>query len=104
MKNKEKLARPESARRWTRIDDYLLVMSRLRMPRERPRTQPETPRFALSTLPFLALLALLAVLAVAIAAAAWPGGERPRPRAAPESAEPGTAPAGWMDKAEREFR
>ena len=38
-----------------------------------PRTRPETPRFSLSTLPFLALLAGLAELAVAVVVGALVG-------------------------------
>ena len=71
---------------------------------KRPRTEPEAPRFLLSTLPFLVLMAALMVITVGIAAAAWPGGYS-APPAAPQLAErqQGTAPKGWFDEARKEF-
>jgi hypothetical protein len=103
---KPKLLAPPPAPRWTRIDDYVLALARLRSVRRRhparPRSQPEEPRLLLSTLPFLVLTVALGLLALAIIVAAWPGRERPHPRA--ETAEPGTAPPDWFDKAKREMR
>jgi hypothetical protein len=99
---KQGLAQP--AERWTRIDDYIGPLFRLARPRRymKPRTEPESPRMLLSTLPFLALFAALAVLAVAIMVTAWPG-SRPRPQTKPVQHEQGYAPKGWFQKAQREF-
>jgi hypothetical protein len=103
----QRLAPPKRAARWTRIDDYVVAMARLRAARrqgaELPRTQPETPRWSLSTLPFVMLMAVLAMLAVAIAVDAWPGRDRSqRPMA--EAQPTGIAPAGWFERAKREMR
>lgn len=94
---------------WTRPGQYLASLARRRTarrsrsPRE-ARTQPEAPRFALSTLPFAALMIGLAVLAVAIAIAAWPIGQpRPKAQVEPPARQLGTAPRGWFDKAKKEF-
>lgn len=61
------------------------------------------PRFALSTLPFLALFLGLAVLAIGIAVTAWPGSQPP-PRAQAAQPEQGFAPKGWFQEAEKEMR
>ena len=50
----------EEARPWTRIDEYVVSLARVRSARRRARRpsrgpQPEEPRFVLSTLPFLVL-------------------------------------------------
>ena len=105
--NKDGLAPPPAARAWTRIDDYLVHMRRRaaaarRRHRLAPRTEPETPRFVLSTLPFLALLTVLAVMTIAIMIAAWPGHERPV-KARPAVHELGTAEKGWLQEAERDM-
>jgi hypothetical protein len=71
--------------------------------RGRTRTQPESPRLLLSTLPFLALLALLAVLSVAIMILAFPGSQpQPLPRQ-PPAKEIGTADRGWFQEAQKQF-
>ena len=106
--NKDGLAPPPAARAWTRIDDYLVHMRRRdaaarRRRRLEPRTQPETPRFMLSTLPFLALLAVLGVMTIAMMIAAWPGEER-QVKARPAVHELGTAPKGWLQEARRDMR
>jgi hypothetical protein len=93
--------------RWTRADDYVAALARRRSARRgrevRRRTQPEAPRFSLSTLPFVALLAALAILAVAIAVAAFPGSQ-PQPRSAqPAERQQGVAPRGWFQEAQRDF-
>jgi hypothetical protein len=98
---------PVRDRNWTRIDDYFEALARRRTARRSrglpARTEPETPRFALSTLPFLALFAGLAVLAVGIAVSAWPGNQPPpRPHAARH--EQGIAPKGWFQEAQKEMR
>ena len=109
MPHEDDVAAPRSAHRWTTPDDYLASLARRRTARRaregKGRTQPETPRFSLSTLPFLALIVGLAVIAVAIFIAAWPGGSQPkRGTAAPVQNEIGTARKGWFQDAEREFR
>jgi hypothetical protein len=102
----ERLAEPGTERKWTRAEDYFAALARLRTARrtrtEKPRTEPESPRILLSTLPFLALIAGLAVLAVAIMIAAWPGA-RPQPKPRPAEHEQGVAPKGWLEDAERDF-
>ena len=95
------------AGKWTHPDDYLSAMARKRTFRRgreaNDRTQPESPKLFLSTLPFLALFALLAVLAVGIMVAAFPGSQ-PRPKAAePAQKVPGVAAKGWFQEAEKEF-
>lgn len=99
---------PPSEERWTRIEQYLGAMARRRTARRSrqpgPRTEPESPRLLLSTLPFAALILVLAIFVVAIAVAAWPPSQ---PRVAPPSAtqqEPGTARPGWFDDAKKEMR
>ena len=108
MMKDERLAPSHQGSVWTRAEDYLIALARRRSARHqrgpKPRTEPDEPRFMLSTLPFLLVLAALGVLAVAIMIIAWPGGEpRTKMRPAPPS-ELGTAPSGWFDKAKREFR
>lgn len=106
MKKKGDLAPPES-RRWTRADDYVAAMARRRTARRSrepgPRTQPESPRLLLSTLPFLALIGALAILAVAIMIVAWPGSQ-PKPTRKSAVHEQGVAPRGWLQEAEKDFR
>ena len=106
MKDKEDLAPPPPARGWTRVEDYVEALARRRTARRsraaKPRTQPEAPRFALSTLPFLVLIAALAVITVGIVLAAWPG-ERSQPKPRSTAQQLGTAEKGWFQEAEREF-
>jgi anti-sigma factor RsiW len=107
MKNKGELAQPE-ARRWTRADEYVSALVRRRTTRlkrevTQGRTQPETPRLLLSTVPFLALIAALAILGVAIMITAWPG-SRPQATHPPQQHEQGVAQKGWFQEAEKEFR
>ncbi len=105
MKNKGELAPPEP-RRWTRADDYLGAMARRRTARRKregaSRTQPESPRLLLSTIPFLALIAALAILAVAIMVIAWPGSQ-PQPKRQLAQREQGVAPKGWFQEASKDF-
>jgi hypothetical protein len=107
MRNKGELARPES-RRWVRADDYMGAMARRRTERRKrewhPRTQPESPRLLLSTIPFLALIAALAILGLAIMIIAWPGSQPRHPAAQPIPHEQGVAQKGWFQEAEKEFR
>ena len=107
MDEKRRLADPSAGRKWTRPDDYFEALARRRTARrsrrDKPRTEPETPRFALSTLPFVALLAALAILSVLIMLAAWPGSRpQPKPRQLAER-EQGVAPKGWLQEAEKQF-
>jgi hypothetical protein len=69
---------------------------------EKGRTQPESPRLLLSTLPFLALMTLLAVLVIAIAIIAFPGSQ---PQRKPQQAarEQGLAQRGWFQEAQKQF-
>lgn len=93
--------------KWTRPDDYIeaLAFRRTfrRRQRGRGRTEPESPRLLLSTVPFLALLALLGILAVAIMVTAFPG-TQPEAREPPTPAkQQGVAAKGWFEEAQREF-
>jgi hypothetical protein len=93
--------------KWTRPDDYVAAMARKRTARHKrePTARPThggSPRFWLSTLPYLALIAVLAVLTIAIAIAAFPGAQ-PLPRAQVAAHQPGVAERGWLENAEREF-
>ena len=105
MSPKEKVILPNRA--WTRADAYVDALVRNHRSRgarrERRRTQPDKPRFMLSTLPFVALLALLAVLGVAIMIMAYPGNQpSPKPpHAAPK--EKGIAERGWFQDAQKEM-
>ncbi|HEX6661984.1 MAG TPA: hypothetical protein VF067_08970 [Sphingomicrobium sp.] len=97
---------PVKVRSWTGIDDYFESLARRRSARRsrefRPRTEPESPRFILSTLPFLALFVGLAVLVIGIAIAAWPGSQPP-PKPQAVEHEPGVAPKGWFQEAQKEM-
>lgn len=108
---KDGLAESPSARTaWTRIDDYVDAMARQRERRHRRRqqprrTQPESPRLLLSTLPFLALIVGLGVVAVAVMFAAWPGRQQAAPqRQSAATSGGGVAAPGWFDDAKREMR
>ena len=98
---------PVKVRSWTRIEDYFESLARRRAARRSrefgTRTQPENPRFVLSTLPFIALFIGLAVLAIGIAIAAWPGSQ-PAPKPPAGKQEPGIAPKGWFQEAQKEMR
>lgn len=107
MKEKQKLAPPTPGRAWTRTEDYigaLALTRRLRRARrDALRTEPETPRLLLSTLPFLALIALLAVLAVAIMIVAFPGSQPVSGAKPPAQKETGVAERGWFEEAQKEM-
>lgn len=95
------------ADRWTRPEDYLGAMARKRSFRRdragKERSQPESPRLLLSTLPFLAMVVMLGILGVAIMVAAFPL-TQPHEKAAPVAQrEQGVAPRGWFQEAQREF-
>jgi len=87
---------------WTRLEDYLDLgrlwrrAGKRHRRRMRPRTEPSAPRLlSLGMLPFVLLLAAMALLTILFVIAAVPG--RSYPDRAPPPAEPGTAPAGWLD-------
>ena len=109
MKSKEELA-PPAEHSWTRPEVYFEALARRRTERRKReplvRTQPESPRLLLSTLPFIALIAALGLLAIAIMVTAWPGRmqHRPERHPPPQQQEQGVAPKGWFQEAEREFR
>jgi len=92
---------------WTRPDAYIGALARKRTFRksqgEKRRTQPESPRILLSTLPFLALLGLLGILAVAMMVIAFPGNQ-PQPKPHELAAkEQGKAERGWFQEAQKQF-
>jgi hypothetical protein len=93
--------------RWTRPEDYLGAMVRKRRfrrgRREQGRTEPESPRLLLSTVPFFALLGLLGVLAIAIMVIAFPGTQPQVRPPQPPAKEQGVAQKGWFQKAEKDF-
>ena len=106
MKGKDDLTRPRPGPAWTQPEDYFAALARRRTARKvrepKPRTQPETPRFLLSTLPFLLLFAALAVITVGIVIMAWPGNQpQPTPKLAEH--EQGVAAKGWFQEAQKEF-
>ena len=102
-----RLASPRSGHGWTRVDDYIAALARRRTARrarqERPRTQPETPRFSLSTLPFVALIGALLLLSIAIFVIAWPGNQPQPERKQVAQNERGYAAKGWFQEAEKQF-
>ena len=95
--------------RWTRIDVYLTGLRQQRRIRKSHkvaiRSEPESPNLALSTLPFAALLAVLAVLTVVFALLAVPSSPpKAKAAAAATAQQPGTAPKGWFQEAQKQFR
>jgi hypothetical protein len=110
VKSKQELAPETTEQSWTRPDAYFEALARRRTERRKrdpepgARTQPESPRLLLSTLPFIALIAALGLLTIAIMIAAWPGRPDRHPPPKPQQHEQGVAPKGWYQKAEREFR
>lgn len=107
MKDKGDLATGKEP--WTRPDEYIGALARRRTARHsrgekmRPRTQPEAPRFSLSTLPFLVLFGALLLIAIGIMVAAWPGmGSQPEKRQM-ASRELGKAEKGWFQEAQKQF-
>ena len=107
MSHKEKVAKSDRPRPWTRPEDYLgaLALKRsFRRARElRPRTEPERPRMLLSTVPFFILLMLLGVLAVAIMIVAFPGTQPQIRQPAAAAREKGVAQRGWFEEAQKEM-
>ena len=103
---KERVAESPAGRKWTQPDAYFEALARRRTARRsrgaEERTEPESPRFVLSTLPFIALLLALAALSVAIMFLAWPGSQ-PEPRPKQTTKEQGYAPRGWLQEAEKEM-
>ena len=111
MKSKEELA-PPAEHSWTRPEVYFEALARRRTARRKresgagARTQPESPRLLLSTLPFIALIAALGLLTIAIMVTAWPGRMQHGPSAIRRlsSTSRASRPKGWFQEAEREFR
>jgi hypothetical protein len=107
VEQKERLASPQSGGAWTRPGTYVVAMARKRSFRrahgEKPRTQPESPRLLLSTVPFLLVIGFLAVIAVGIMILAFPGNQPQPKRAAPAPKEQGTAQRGWFQEAQKQF-
>jgi len=102
------MASPVQEESWTQPDAYIVAMARKRGFRraraEKVRTQPESPRLLLSTVPFLLLIGLLAVLVVAIAVTAYPGSQpQPKPKEV-AAKEQGVAERGWFQDAKREMK
>ena len=109
MKPKQRVADPAREGAWTKPETYIGALARKRRFRlargeyEKQRTEPESPRALLSTVPFLALIGLLAILAVAIMVLAFPGSQpQPRPKP-PAEKEEGVAQRGWFQEAQKEF-
>jgi hypothetical protein len=106
VKEKQKVANPEPEGAWTRPETYVEALVRTRSfrraHRERPRTQPVSPRLWLSTIPFLALLVLLGVLAAAMMVLAFPGNQ-PLQNPRPTVKEQGVAQRGWFEEAQKEM-
>jgi hypothetical protein len=108
VKDKQRLASPAQDEAWTRPEAYVVAMARKRGFRrahaEKLRTQPESPRLLLSTVPFLLLIGLLAVLVVAIAVTAYPGSQPELKPTHVAAKERGVAERGWYQEAEREMK
>ena len=107
MSHKEKIAKSERPRPWTRPEDYLGALAfrrSFRRSRERPRTEPERPRMLLSTVPFFVLLMLLGVLAVAVMIVAFPGTQPQINQPAAAAKEKGVAQRGWFEEAQKDMR
>jgi len=95
------------AGRWTRPDDYLGAMARKRSSRRarrgRDRTEPESARLLLSTIPYLTLISLIGVLAVGIMVTDYPGSQPVARPPQPQPHEQGVAQKGWLQEAQRDF-
>jgi hypothetical protein len=108
VKPKQRVADPAPEGAWTKPETYIGALARKRRFRrdhaDKPRTQPESPRLLLSTVPFLVLISLLAVLAVAIMIIAFPGNQ-PAPKLKPATAQQqrGVAQRGWFQEAQKEM-
>ena len=104
--NDEGETTPVKVRSWTRVDAYFESLARRRTARRArepiQRTQPEAPRFGLSTLPFVALFIGLVIIAIGIAVSAWPGSQPPPGRWVTKQ-EKGYAPKGWFQEAQKEM-
>jgi len=96
-----------NSRRWTHIEVYMEALARRGTERRRrriqARTEPESPRLFLSTVPIMATILALAILIATFAIAAWPPSQ-PEFRPKPQQQELGTAQRGWFQEAQKEFR
>lgn len=109
MKPKQRVVDPAPEGAWTKPEPYIGALARKRSFRrargenEKLRTEPESPRALLSTVPFLALIGLLAILAVAIMILAFPGSQPQQRPGPPAQKEKGVAQRGWFQEAQKEF-
>jgi hypothetical protein len=107
VKEEQRVASPAPGRPWTRAEDYLGGLARMRRSRrtraERLRTEPERPLALLSTVPFYAVIGLLAVLAVAIMIVAFPGAQPQQKPKQVAAREQGVAQRGWFQDAQKEM-
>lgn len=107
VKEKERVASPAPGQPWTRAEDYLGGLARMRSSRkarrERLRTEPERPLALLSTVPFYAVIGLLAVLAIAIMIVAFPGSQPQQKARQVAAREQGVAQRGWLQEAQKEM-
>ena len=99
--------RTKPAGGWTGVENYLVALARRRTARHkregRPgsRMDPDEPRNIVGTIPFIIMMGAFLLLFVAIASLAWPSHERSAAKKAER--EIGTAPPGWLEKAEQEM-
>jgi hypothetical protein len=109
VKPKQRVVDPAPEGAWTKPEPYIGALARKRSLRrargetEKLRTEPESPRALLSTVPFLALIGLLAILAVAIMILAFPGSQPQQKPGPPAQKEKGVAQRGWFQEAQKEF-
>ena len=99
--------RTRSGGRWTGVEGYLVALARRRTARHKREGRPHSrmdddgPRNTIGAIPFIVMMIAFALLVIAIAALAWP--TRQPSAAGKAGREVGTAPPGWLDRAEREM-
>ena len=93
--------------KWTRPEAYVEALARQRHSRRtsraRLRTQPETPRLLLSTVPFVAIIGFLAILGFAIMMMAMPTAHSPHRPERQVARQEGVAARGWLQEARKDF-
>lgn len=93
--------------KWTRPEDYVEALVRQRQSRRssraRLRTQPESPRLLLSTIPFVAIIAFLAIIGFAIMMMAVPTANSQRRTDRQVAKQEGVAARGWLQEARKDF-
>ena len=106
MKPKQRVADP-APEAWTKPETYIGALARKRGFRrsreDKVRTQPESPRALLSTVPFLLLIGFLAILAVSIMIIAFPGSQPVSKSGPTAQREKGVAQRGWFQEAQKEM-